>query len=503
MELAACTPQQQASGSQATAVLFGVGPLDFAMACTPQPAFILSSDAVGQISFSMPQLATINASTVDLEFILTLDKASNQAHLCSSGAMTSFGLPAALHASTGSFLNSTAFTPSMLSSGVTIGARDDSMQSVRADIRRFMLRTDSEAADCTPTAMESTNWSSLNSQDMGSADSLPQILYVKSDPPGDAVVGQEVVLSAAASDPNGDPTRLALTVYGLPAASCMDTACDNAKFQATGAAGQVVKVSAAVQFLLPGRYIVRAQASDGLGEVVTQDLAVVVRKTGDTQKNAACCRHTAYITAQQIGRPIDQMAYRSAAVQQGAGLLGWSPVYMVGADLEAERLFDYGILAPPPQLAPLSLTTCADSRLAGAGSPVVFGVIGREDDVTGHNKALTIVPEAFPWALASDTECQQHWSGWQNASPYARATPSSSGNGTVLCSVGCTKNGTDFLIRTTGTLKPQCLGCICHMCMASACAHDGTRQFSRTSMRNTQLPALQPLQECLITTTRH
>ena len=37
------------------------------------------------------------------------------------------------------------------------------------------------------------------------------------------------------------------------------------------------------------------------------------------------------------------------------------------ADLEAERLFDYGVLAPPVRPSPLSLTTCQDTRLAGAG----------------------------------------------------------------------------------------------------------------------------------------
>jgi hypothetical protein len=50
--------------------------------------------------------------------------------------------------------------------------------------------------------------------------------------------------------------------------------------------------------------------------------------------------------AQQMGRPLDLSTYRSAAVMQGAAQLGWTQEYMQNEDLEAERLFDYGLLAP-------------------------------------------------------------------------------------------------------------------------------------------------------------
>lgn len=36
-------------------------------------------------------------------------------------------------------------------------------------------------------------------------------------------------------------------------------------------------------------------------------------------------------------------------------------------DLEAERLFDYSVLAPLPHATPLTTVTCHDTRLAGAG----------------------------------------------------------------------------------------------------------------------------------------
>ncbi len=59
-----------------------------------------------------------------------------------------------------------------------------------------------------------------------------------------------------------------------------------------------------------------------------------------------CDRHSGHHMAQQMGRPLDLSTYRSAAVMQGAAQLGWTQEYMQNEDLEAERLFDYGLLAP-------------------------------------------------------------------------------------------------------------------------------------------------------------
>lgn len=42
-----------------------------------------------------------------------------------------------------------------------------------------------------------------------------------------------------------------------------------------------------------------------------------------------------------------------------------------GADLEAERLFDYSSLAPPFSASPLVVLSCQDRYLAGGGSPQV------------------------------------------------------------------------------------------------------------------------------------
>jgi hypothetical protein len=60
-----------------------------------------------------------------------------------------------------------------------------------------------------------------------------------------------------------------------------------------------------------------------------------------------CNRHTGNIITQQLGRPVDSEHYRPASLQEGAAALGWSPAYMAGPEeLETERLFDYGSLAP-------------------------------------------------------------------------------------------------------------------------------------------------------------
>ena len=60
-----------------------------------------------------------------------------------------------------------------------------------------------------------------------------------------------------------------------------------------------------------------------------------------------CCRHTGMITAQQLGRPVSPTHFRAeAAAAAAAAKMGWSKSYFDQEDLEAERLFDYGLLAP-------------------------------------------------------------------------------------------------------------------------------------------------------------
>jgi hypothetical protein len=95
------------------------------------------------------------------------------------------------------------------------------------------------------------------------------------------------------------------------------------------------------------RYVVRVQAADDYGGWSSQGVVLLVRKAGDTASKAACCRSTALIVAQQLGRPIDPTTFRPAWINASASAVGWESSYLQGPeDLEAERLFDYTVLAP-------------------------------------------------------------------------------------------------------------------------------------------------------------
>lgn len=64
------------------------------------------------------------------------------------------------------------------------------------------------------------------------------------------------------------------------------------------------------------------------GTLTTLDHAVLVRKQGDTARRAPCCRHSTYVTAQQLGRPVHQTQFRPPSLGALAANLGWSPEYM-------------------------------------------------------------------------------------------------------------------------------------------------------------------------------
>jgi hypothetical protein len=92
----------------------------------------------------------------------------------------------------------------------------------------------------------------------------------------------------------------------------------------------------------------------------------------------APCRYTPNLLAQQFGRPIHATVFRDPSVYSYGSALGWSQEYLDNEDLEAERLFDYGILAPAP---------------AGARQP--------------HH-----IPRECPWPCLSDIEiCYAHGHG--------------------------------------------------------------------------------------------
>lgn len=95
------------------------------------------------------------------------------------------------------------------------------------------------------------------------------------------------------------------------------------------------------------RYTIRVQAADDAGGWTSQDVQLLVRKAGDVSGRAPCCRSTGLIIAQQLGRPIDSAVFRPAWINASAAAVGWDAGYLSGPeDLEAERLFDYSLLAP-------------------------------------------------------------------------------------------------------------------------------------------------------------
>ncbi|KAL4443898.1 hypothetical protein ABPG75_011635 [Micractinium tetrahymenae] len=152
----------------------------------------------------------------------------------------------------------------------------------------------------------------------------------------------------------------------------------------------------------------------------------------------------------QLGRPISDTLYCSKAAQRQAKALGWSDDYLQHEEREAERLFDYSSLAPPVAAAPLNLDTCAATRLAGAGSPVLFGTTDElAGHSRGHNKRLALLPAGYDWATSAEQiACQEHWSGWQESSP--NRLPNGRGG---TCSAACTQAGTLQLLRETGMFE--------------------------------------------------
>eukprot|EP00879_Flechtneria_rotunda_P022569 GHRR01023831.1.p2 GENE.GHRR01023831.1~~GHRR01023831.1.p2 ORF type:complete len:189 (+),score=60.11 GHRR01023831.1:160-726(+) len=167
-----------------------------------------------------------------------------------------------------------------------------------------------------------------------------------------------------------------------------------------------------------------------LGGWSAKDFEVLVRKVGDLQGKAPCCRSTALIITQQLGRPIDPTTYRPEWLNTSAAAVGWDWDYLMGPeDLEAERLFDYGLLAPT-QTGPVKVLTCADVKLAGPGSPDVWGVSVNSginaSSNQGHNKRVAILPQGFSWAPTASgwsqelPTCVVHWTPWVGNTPYGR-----------------------------------------------------------------------------------
>lgn len=241
-----------------------------------------------------------------------------------------------------------------------------------------------------------------------------------------------------------------MTVIGLVPAGCMDAECGHFNVTTSTSGQSAAVLLEALRFPFPGRYTIRAEAGDpGSGQLIASERSVLVYKAGDTTKAAPCCRYTSLIVGPQLGRPIDRDVFRGPAVSSGAQALGWSDGYLRGADLESERLFDYGSALAPRSAAGAALRRqrCPSRWLAGPGSPAVYGARGAPDHgrLRGFGKQLVFVP-AGANASADEVACQSHWTGWQRTDAY----PSLGSSAT--CSTGCTRQGTLRLIQEAGAL---------------------------------------------------
>lgn len=93
-------------------------------------------------------------------------------------------------------------------------------------------------------------------------------------------------------------------------------------------------------------------------------------------------------TAGQEGRPIHPTEWKDTTTERLKRELGWGASYIADGDEESERLFNFGILAPPVDATPIDPFSCFDSRFAGAGSPRVEQ--GARPELLGHGKRLYI-----------------------------------------------------------------------------------------------------------------
>ncbi|KAG7666857.1 hypothetical protein NADE_003344 [Nannochloris sp. 'desiccata'] len=435
-------------------VLFSLGQLDVLFDCNN--AFVVNGGILGQVVFPLQLTTGSNA----LQIIFSIDKFNLEqpVGLCVGGRNQEEKIAAAVQPP--KLIEYITNKESLLlSNGFSIGPRSTSIPAIRASISLLILQGGDIAGsseDLVASPLPSMfslkgDWNSIGLVlDRYTAENrLPEVILLEVKRGGMTTtvleVGEEVELTAVAQDLDRDYVHLEVIVYGVPPENCSKAMCGDASFSSASigtAQHNTAQVTTKFIFPLPGRYTLRARVSDGSGCVVWKDLVVTVYKTGDSAGRAPCCRQTPYLIAHNLGRPIDRTHFRAKTSEITAlsNSFGWSSEYWNGADIEAERLFDYSILAPKMDRYPLETLTCADVRIGGAGGPEVYGLLWAEEDVLGHGKSLTIVPESFQsWAMgASDVECAKHWS-------YKTDNSSSSS-----CILGCTSAMIENHIQTTG-----------------------------------------------------
>lgn len=285
--------------------LLGLGALNLVVNCIDR-ALVVNGGNMGELYFFLPLINGRN----DLNFTLVVDgtNAEQPLSLCNSQGRFVNGVDAGLQ----QFLSISGLysseEESVLSKGISVGPRSTQQPAARATLSTLLLVTSKR-----PLQTCLSDVTALLESPSNTPKEIPNIVELQAKPAagGEGLeVEQEVQIVARAGDVDGDQLQLSVTVYGLPPAGCEATECGDATFFApmdVSSSSGVAEVSPRVKFPIPGRFIIRARVSDGSGEVITKDLAVVVYKKGDTQRLAPCCRHTPYIVGHNLGRPIDRL----------------------------------------------------------------------------------------------------------------------------------------------------------------------------------------------------
>ena len=325
------------------------------------------------------------------------------------------------------------FSPNMhslLEDGVTIGATERG--NVRADLYNFLISTSEtrdKCPDILPTAI-------LN--DIKPSPVFNITVDLKIIPSNKVSVGEIVKCRVTAKVTGSQRIRVRLTAFGVPPESCRDQECGDTIFESLFQKKALIYY-ASVRYPLPGRWIIRAEVTDGMGNLSAQDIYVYVYKLRDIKRDAQCCRSTPFIVAQQLGRPLHRNIFREGNVMRIAGsVLGWEKSYLETIDVESERLFDYSILAPPApgnEILILKTWSCSDLFVAGIDSPRVRPPNWIAlSDVSGHNKDVVFVPLAFPWANKTDILCEEHWLDSVASSKYEQKYENRSRSACLGCS---------------------------------------------------------------------
>ncbi|GAX85071.1 hypothetical protein CEUSTIGMA_g12491.t1 [Chlamydomonas eustigma] len=321
-------------------------------------------------------------------------------------------------------------------------------------------------------SLPSSAHSSLQMQPLTTPSLSTQLLQYSNSPPvlessvmmpldGQPLLSDPVFFTASVMDLDGDAVRARITCFGASDFQCRTASCGPYMVSGLGVPGQVLAITAFPVYTRAGRYIIRLEATDGRGGLLSQDHIVLVRKDNDTARAAPCCRYAATVITAQQGRPIHNKVYRDPSLYEYASSLGWpSGGYMDEEDLEAERLFDYGILAPLPWSdigSSLSYVSCADVYIGGAGGLSVMGIGSQKQFSLNHglNKRILVLPQGFSWAnqvpSSQQPVCQEHWSEWALDSPVTGAVSrNSSGQVLEYCSFACIPEGVSSMINVTG-----------------------------------------------------